>query len=235
MHNPPYWNQGFVKRILRTTGLEPHKVKFSLWDLVKEEVVALDPHPLGVDIIIKKPKMGSYDIEEEVRARLGTYIYGVEGETLEKVVGYLFYLRGLWLGVAESCTGGLLMNRLTNVPGSSNYLRGGIVAYSVEVKRRLLGIPTELIEKEGVVSRGVALGMAKGIMDLLSTDIGVGITGVAGPEGGDEDHPIGEVFIALASKEKGLVERFRFSGTREEIKLKATQSALDMMRRELLE
>jgi nicotinamide-nucleotide amidase len=231
-----------VRRILRTTGLEAHEVRSSLWDLVREGEVVLDSHTLGTDIIIRcnkglldETKRHISTIEEKVRDRLGDYIYGTDSETLEKVVGYLLSLRGMWLGVAESCTGGLLMDHLTNVPGSSNYLRGGVVAYSEEVKIKLLGVPKELIEREGVVSGDVALGMANGIVKLLSVDLGVGITGVAGPTGGDERHPVGEAFIALVSKGRNLVRRFRFSGNREEIKLKVTQAALDMIRRELIQ
>jgi nicotinamide-nucleotide amidase len=223
-----------VKKVLKTTGLEIHRVRSSLWDLIVEEKIKLDSHLLGVDIIIDQPQAKVPSIEEKIRSRLGDYIYGMDEETLEKVVGYLLSLQGLLLGVAESCTGGLLMNRITNVPGSSNYLRGGVVAYSEEIKTKLLSVPKKLIEEKGVVNEDVALEMASGVKKLLSVDIGVAITGIAGPGGGDKIHPVGEVFIALVLKEKRLVKRFRFSGNREEIKLKATQAALDMVRRELI-
>lgn len=168
--------------------------------------------------------------EKEIRKKLQDNIYGIDEERLEEVVGYLLYLRKLTISSAESCTGGLFSNKITDIPGSSLYYKGGIVAYDKDVKVNLLNIPAELIAECGIVSQEVATAMAKEIALLMKTDIGIGITGYAGPEGED----VGRVYIALYSKEILIIKEFRFTGEREEIKEKAVYSALDMVRRELL-
>ena len=170
---------------------------------------------------------------------LGPDLYSADGRTLEQVVGDLLRDKQQRIAVAESCTGGLLSSRLTDVPGSSNYVERGIVAYSNVAKVEWLGVPAEMIAEHGAVSEPVAIAMARGVRDRASVDFGVGVTGIAGPGGGSERKPVGTVVIAVARKgaaEPGVrVRTVRFLGERMLVKSQATQAALDMVRRWLLE
>ena len=169
-----------------------------------------------------------------VREALGTDCYGVDGESLEVVVGALLRERGLSVSTAESCTGGLVAHRLTNIPGSSRYVERGVVVYSNEAKTDLLGVPAELIRAHGAVSAPVAEAMARGACRIGGTACGVAITGIAGPDGGSPEKPVGTVFIGVASPAGVEVRRFRFAGGRESVKWQSAQAALDMLRRALL-
>lgn len=171
----------------------------------------------------------------EMEAAFGTAIFSSTGETLEEVAGQLLRSRGQTIAVAESCTGGLLASRLTDVPGSSDYVVGGVVAYSNRVKVEWLGVPPALIEAHGAVSEPVAVAMAEGVREKQAASIGVGITGIAGPSGGSEAKPVGTVAIAIASEGQATrVRTYRFVGGRPQIKFAATQAALDGVRRLLL-
>jgi nicotinamide-nucleotide amidase len=182
---------------------------------------------IGKEIIEKK--------EKEIRFRLGNNLYGADNETLEMIVGYLLYMRNLTISVAESCTGGLISHRLTNVPGSSRYFQGGVIAYSNEVKENLLGVDPSILNQFGAVSLEVATAMAEGVSTLLKTQLGLGVTGIAGPSGGTPKKPVGLVCIALHSTKETLKKQFHFQGEREEIKEKTSQAALDLVRRHLQE
>ena len=138
------------------------------------------------------------------------------------------------IAIAESCTGGLLSNRLTDIPGSSNYLMYSIIAYSNKSKTQLLGVPEEIIKKYGAVSRQTAKLMAKNVKELANVDIGLSITGIAGPSGETKQKPVGLVYIAVATKNKIICKEFHFSGERKLIKFRSSQAALDMLRRYLL-
>lgn len=143
--------------------------------------------------------------------------------------------RGLKLAVAESCTGGFIGHRLTNVAGSSECFRGGVVAYHNDVKAGVLGVPKELLAKEGAVSEGVALAMARGIRRLLRADFGLAVTGIAGPGGGTADKPVGLTFVALAGPgEEATCERHVWSGERGHNKEQSAGAALEMLRRYLV-
>lgn len=174
------------------------------------------------------------DAGPAVREALGTDCYGVDGESLEVVVGALLRERGLSVSTAESCTGGLVAHRLTNIPGSSRYVERGVVVYSNEAKTDLLGVPAELIRAHGAVSAPVAEAMARGACRIGGTACGVAITGIAGPDGGTPDKPVGTVFVGVASPAGLEVRRFRFPGGREAVKWQSAQAALDMLRRALL-
>ena len=137
------------------------------------------------------------------------------------------------LAIAESCTGGLISNRITNVSGCSKYFMGAVITYSNESKENLLGVSKESIERHGAVSKQVALEMAAGIKHFACVDIGMGVTGIAGPTGGTKSKPVGLVFIALVTDKKCIVKKLRFTGSREEIKFQASQVALDMLRRNI--
>jgi nicotinamide-nucleotide amidase len=168
---------------------------------------------------------------EELRGALGESIYSVDGRQLEAVVGDLLRAGGLTIAVAESCTGGLLASRLTDVPGSSDYVDRGIVCYSNRAKIELLGLPESLIDAHGAVSEPVASAMAEGVRARSGVRVGIGVTGVAGPTGGTPDKPVGTVAIAAVVDDNARVRTFRFIGpAREQIKFQATQAALNMLR-----
>jgi nicotinamide-nucleotide amidase len=174
-------------------------------------------------------------LEVELRKRLGDGIYGADEETLESVVVGLLEERRRTLAVAESITGGMLGARLTNVPHSSHVFFGGLITYTNAVKRDLLGVAGELLDRYGAVSEPVAKAMAVGVRQRLGTEIGVGITGVAGPEGGSPDKPVGLVYVGLAEGPRVEVREYRFLGARGDIRQRAVLSALDDIRRTLLE
>jgi competence/damage-inducible protein CinA-like protein len=160
-------------------------------------------------------------------------IFSSGGESLEQIVGYFLQMRRATLSVAESCTGGLLAERLTRISGSSRYFVGGALVYSNEAKVEFCGVSPELLETHGAVSREVAAALAQGIRERCKTTFGVGITGVAGPTGGTEEKPVGLVYIALADANNTEVVERRFTGDRRRIRWFATQQALDMLRRKL--
>ncbi len=148
---------------------------------------------------------------------------------LERMLGDLLTRRGLTIAVAESCTGGLISHRITDVPGASRYFLLGAVAYSNECKVGQLGVDRALLEQVGAVSRDVAMAMACGIKDVARSDIGIGVTGLAGPEGGTSDKPVGLVFIAAVSNTRQKVERHVFGGTRDAVKQQASNAALTLV------
>lgn len=156
-------------------------------------------------------------------------------ESPEERIGRLLRERGWRLATAESCTGGLIAHRITNVPGSSDYFESGVVTYSNEAKMELLKVPEETIRTYGAVSSKTAIAMAEGIRKLRKTEMGLGVTGIAGPTGGTAVKPVGLVYIALSSPVRVECREFRFDGERETIKLKASEAALDMIRRQLEE
>jgi nicotinamide-nucleotide amidase len=169
-------------------------------------------------------------IENRIKKRFDDIIYGADSDTLQEAVSRILTKSKKTLAVAESCTGGHLSNLITDISGSSKYFLMGIVAYSNDIKIRQLNISKDLIKKDGAVSKNVAKSMANNVRALAGADIGLGLTGIAGPTGTTKKKPAGLVYIALATKKKTLVKEFRFSGTREEIKLQATQQALNLLR-----
>ncbi len=227
-------------RTLRTTGIAESALADLLGDLargVNGMGVAFLPAVHSVDLRVTARGM----VAEEADAKLGDailklraaaerYVYGEQDDDLAAIVLSGLKSRGLRLAVAESCTGGMLGSRLTAVPGSSEAFLGGIIAYDNAVKRELLGISDDILAEHGSVSGEVAAAMALAVQRMLSADIGVGITGVAGPGGGTAAKPVGMVWVAIA----GMAERsvcLRLFGTREEIRERAAQSALEMVRR----
>ncbi|CDM65966.1 competence/damage-inducible protein A [Pyrinomonas methylaliphatogenes] len=170
----------------------------------------------------------------QLEERLGDAIFAFRGETMEEVVGLRLAVGGYTLAVAESCTGGLIAQRLTDVPGASAYFIEGVVAYSNEAKIRTLGVPRELIERCGAVSAPVAEAMAEGVRRRAGTDFGLAVTGIAGPSGGTEDKPVGLVFVALADDAHTEHRRLMLTGDRQLIRWRASQAALDLLRRRLI-
>jgi nicotinamide-nucleotide amidase len=171
---------------------------------------------------------------EKIEAELGDSVFSDNGDSMEQIVGYYLQMRNATLAVAESCTGGLLAERITSVSGSSRYFLGGAVVYSNQLKIAFADVPAALIEKHGAVSREVAAALAEGIRRRSSATLGLGITGVAGPTGGTGAKPVGLVFHALASDGATDVVERKFPGDRKHIRRFASQQALDMVRKKLM-
>jgi nicotinamide-nucleotide amidase len=174
------------------------------------------------------------DMEKKARALLGEYIYGVDDETLESVVVNLLVRKNLRLALAESCTGGAIANRITNVPGSSKAFLAGVVSYSNESKTEILGVPAEMIHKHGAVSPEVAEAMARGAAERTGAEIAVSVTGIAGPDGGSAEKPVGLVYIGLRTPDGVSSTRNFYVGGRQGVKDRSVQTALDTIRTYLL-
>ncbi len=167
---------------------------------------------------------------QQLQGALGPSVYSVDGRTLEAVVGHLLRESGWTIALAESCTGGLLTSRLTDVPGSSDYVERGLVSYSNRAKVELLGVSNSLMAEHGAVSEQVAHAMAEGIRSRAGTNVGIGVTGVAGPGGGTPEKPVGTVAIAIVAGDGARVRTFQFIGDREQVKYQSAQAALNMLR-----
>jgi len=174
------------------------------------------------------------ELSLKIEKALGNAVFAFRGETMEEVVGRSLMMKGFTLAVAESCTGGLIGQRITNVPGSSSYFVESVVTYSNESKTRLLGVDKKLLQTHGAVSKEVARDMARGVRHKAKTDFGLAVTGIAGPGGGTEAKPVGLVFIALADDAHTEHKRLMIPGDRELIRWRASQAALDLLRRRLI-
>ena len=170
----------------------------------------------------------------QIEERLPNAIFAFRGETMEEVIGLRLAVSGFTLAVAESCTGGLIASRLTEVPGSSAYFMEGVVAYANEAKIRLLGVPADLLGEYGAVSAEVAEAMAEGVRLRAETDFGLSVTGIAGPGGGTEEKPVGLVYIALSDDAHTEHRKLMLPGDRHLIRWRASQAALDLLRRRLI-
>jgi nicotinamide-nucleotide amidase len=198
------------------------------WFGVDLRVTVTGPTPAAV----RETSLRAYN---ELFARVSSVVYAEGGFSMEEVVGATLVEKGWRIATAESCTGGLLAKRLTDVPGSSRYVERGFVTYSNESKVELLGVDPAVIAAQGAVSAAVAETMAQGARERAGVEVGVGITGVAGPDGGSEAKPVGTVFIAVSSPLGGAVRVHRMGGSRSAVRERAAQTALDMVRRHLLE
>lgn len=203
--------------------------------------LAFLPTPLGVKLRITvvdsdttRAERNLAEIEQRIRKRIEKYIYGTDDEELEEIVGRLLTEQKLTLAVAESCTGGLIANRITNVPGSSNYFERGVVAYSNRAKTEILGVPEPLLGQFGAVSREAAEAMASGIRRSAKTHIGISTTGIAGPAGGTSEKPVGLVWVGYSDEKETLALKFHFGDNRLRFKERASQAALELVRRKLL-
>jgi len=236
--NEDYSKNIFVKTI-KTIGKGESAIAQEIWHLIdkykKYVKVAFLPQLSRVDIRLFSENKKQFDqFVRELKYSLDEKIYGYDEDSLEDAVANLLINNKMTIATAESCTGGLLAHRLTNVSGSSEYMLGGIVSYSNEVKIVKVGVNKETIIAHGAVSEQTAGEMAKGIQDKFQTDIGIGITGIAGPTGGTNEKPVGLVYIGLAIKEKLIIKRFLFVKDRYINKLLSSQTALNMLRLELL-
>jgi nicotinamide-nucleotide amidase len=229
---------------LRTTGIAESVLARQIGpvdEFLGAATLAFLPSPTGVRlrVTIKGTSATHVDaeitrIEQILRSRAGKYIYGTGTEEIEEVLGRILTERKLTLAVAESCTGGLIADRITNVSGSSVYFERGIVAYSNRTKVQLLAVPDELIARHGAVSEEVAIAMAAGIRASAGTDLAISTTGIAGPSGGSEAKPVGLVWIGFADAHESIAVRHQFGGPRRVIKERASQAALDLLRKKLL-
>jgi nicotinamide-nucleotide amidase len=229
-------------RDLRINGLPESEVEVRvrpLYPLYPDIEVTILATPTGVQL---HPHIWSSDptkaaqildeMTERMALALGENLFSKNGQKMEEVVARLLTENRATISTAESCTGGMLAEYLTNLAGSSNYFLGGAVCYSNEMKMSLAGVSTELIEAKGAVSAEVARALAEGIRKRVGTTIGIGVTGIAGPGGGTPEKPVGLVHIGLATESGSVEQQFRFStGERERNRLMATQAALDMVRR----
>ncbi len=238
-------NDNFIlTKNLLTTGI-PESMLYdklgNIDELLQGAKLAFLPSQFGVRMrltVINKNEENATnkldEIEQKIRSLVGRYIYGIENDTLESVVSKLFIDRGLKLSIAESCTGGLIMSRLTNISGSSNFLERGVVAYSNAAKVELLHVDEDTIQKNGAVSLEVARQLAEGVKAISGTDVGLSVTGIMGPTGATVGKPIGLVFIGLCNDKICTAKEFHFGDDRLLNKDRTSQAALEMLRRNLL-
>jgi nicotinamide-nucleotide amidase len=173
-------------------------------------------------------------VEQEIRKRLGAAVYGVDDETMEVAVGQALLAAGATLAVAESCTGGIIASRITDVPGSSRYFQAGYVTYSNQAKQDILRVPAEVLEKYGAVSEECARAMAVGARERAGVDYAAAVTGIAGPGGGTPEKPVGLVFIGIADSRGCEVERHLWPSSREQFKQRVSQMTLDLVRKRII-
>src|SRR5579859_1149885 len=228
-------------RVYKVVGLPESEVDQRIAPIYKDyqnPATTILATPGGIEIHLRARAASQEEAEtslrelgDKIELTLGDHIYSTHGETMEEIVGMYLVMKRRTVAVAESCTGGLLSERLTRTPGSSNFFLGGVVCYSNELKIKLCGVPEVLLEQNGAVSKPVAQALAEGIRKRSSATIGLGITGVAGPGGGSPEKPVGLVYISLADERGTQIREFRFPGNRERIRNWASQAALEMIRR----
>jgi nicotinamide-nucleotide amidase len=237
-------NKVFVIKNLLATGIPESNLYDKLEnieELLQGAKMAFLPNQFGVRLRITTEGSTQNDaqnkideIEQKIRSKAGKFIYGTENDTLESVVANLLLERGLKISTAESCTGGQISHRLTNISGSSVYFERGITAYSNAAKVELLQVDEDAIHKYGAVSKEVAEQMARGIKSISGTDIGLSVTGILGPGGATPTKPVGYVIIALCDEKSCISKEFRFGDDRLLNKDRTSQAALEMVRRNLL-
>jgi nicotinamide-nucleotide amidase len=236
-----------VRQVFHTFGLPEADVDAKLKGLIPKGAsvdLGMLASPMGVLVsLTTKGKRSAPEnnrdllqkLANDVRSRLSEWLFAEGHDTMEEVVGRELAKRGLMLAVAESCTGGLIGHRLTQVAGSSAYVDRGAVCYSNRAKTEMLGVPVELIARQGAVSKEVAAAMACGIRERANVSVGLSVTGIAGPGGGTETKPVGLVYIGLDDGTgRPITREFRFHGDRNVIKQRSSQAALDLLRRWLL-
>jgi len=238
-------SQAVKLRIIRTCGIAEAKVDEligGLYTIDKNIKIGLAVDEKGVDVRITSSKASEIEtsrllaeLEEKITARLKDYIYGFDNEEMEEIVVRLLMEKRAKLAVAESCTGGLISKRLTDISGSSACFDRGIVSYSNEAKVQMLKVSSKLIEEYGAVSSQAAMAMAESVRRISNTELGIGVTGIAGPTGGTPEKPVGLVYIAISEKGKETrCKGYNFAGNRGMIRMKASQFALNIIRRTLL-
>ncbi len=243
----PYLQEHFgqqgviISKVLRTYGLG----ESSLEDAIKDYILAQSNPTIALlvrsgEVVIRltakapsseQAEILIADLEKNIRDRVGEYIFGINNDRLEEIVGRSLTEKKLTVALAESCTGGLVSSRLTDVPGSSAYLTGSVVCYSNEVKMNVIQVDKTVLEKYGAVSEETARQMASGVRNYFKTSLGIGITGIAGPGGATDTKPVGLVFIAVDGPLGTKCYEYHFVGQRKEIKHRTALAALNQLRR----
>lgn len=223
-----------VRETLKTIGIPRGEIEAIIREVVVEGAMA-QAYSVGPEehIHLTAPEERFEEIKGELIRRLGEAYYGGVEDRLEEVVGRLLRSRGATLAVAESLTGGLICDRITDIPGSSDYFMAGAIAYSNESKVETLGVPEGVMRDRGAVSYETAKLMAEGVKGRFKTTFGLAVTGIAGPTGGSPQKPVGTVYIALATPAETRVEHKLIPGDRRAVKVAASSFALDMLRRAL--
>lgn len=238
-----------VRRVLKIAGRSESRVeeltqplysRWRDWQPSVDTTILAAPGQIELHLSVRGAEVAALETAldraaGEIEAVLPGDVFSQDGKPIEEVVGALLAARGWHIALAESCTGGLATSRLTDVPGSSGYVERGVVAYSNEAKIEMLGVGVNLLTAFGAVSEPVAQSMAEGIRDRAKVQVGVGITGIAGPTGGSDAKPVGTVCISVVTPQTTMVRTFRFPGNRELVKTFAVFTALDMVRRITLE
>lgn len=236
---------GFIRtRTMRVLGLGEPQIESLLKDLARpKEGVEIAYCVSFPEVEVKLRGEGEdqtrldrllAETADKARERLGVHLVAEGGETIDGVVAALFRRKGVTLALAESCTGGLIAKRVTDLAGSSGYFLEGAVTYGNDAKVRRLNVPAELLAKQGAVSAATAMAMARGVRSASGSDIGLAVTGIAGPDGGTEEKPVGTVFLALATGGDCKAKRYHFNWSRERIRTMTAYTALDWLRRHLM-
>ena len=230
---------------LRTTGIVESKLAELITPKLKLEAgvkLAYLPSYSGVDLRVianadnsDESKRKANDLRRYLENSVGKYIYAQDNDSLEEIVGQLLKDNDKTLATAESCTGGFLGSLITNVPGASDWFLGSVVSYANDVKINQLNVSKEIIEQHGAVSEECAHAMASGCRNAIGTDYAVSITGIAGPDGGTDEKPVGTTYIGLASQRETIVNKFNFASDRQANRIRASYAALEMLRRDILD
>jgi len=228
-----------TSKMIRMIGIGESAMEERVMDLIQNQTnPTIAPYVGKGDVLLRITARGNSEAENHrridemyhrVQERLGEYIYGTDEETLEEVIGRQLTAKGWTLATAESCTGGLIGHRLTLVPGSSAYYLGGVVSYSNRLKTDLLQVPESILQEYGAVSEETARAMAEGVRLLTGADVGIGVTGIAGPDGGTEMKPVGLVYYSVALSDKTVVEHRIFPYDRSGNKEAAAQAVLTLL------
>ena len=246
----PYLKEKFPPSVikksktLKITGLGESSVNELIRNYINEQTnfsFGIYAHPEDIQIQITTQAPTEKEVDQllqfsanQLTKILGNYVYGTDQQSLEEVVGNLLKAKNIKVAVAESCSGGRLGEMITNIPGSSEYFQGGVISYNAKIKEELLKVPPEIIKKYGEVSEQVARLMAEGVRKCCYSDIGISITGIAGPGGATEKKQVGLVYIALANGKKTLIQKHQLFGNRQQIRLRASRRALNLLRMYLI-
>jgi nicotinamide-nucleotide amidase len=246
----PYLKEKFPPSVikksktLKITGLGEASVNELIRNYINEQTnfsfgIYANPEDIQIQITTQAPTEKEVDqllqfSSNQLTKILGDYVYGTDQQSLEEVVGNLLKAKNIKVAVAESCSGGMLGEMITNIPGSSEYFQGGVISYNAKIKEELLKVPQEIIKKYGEVSEQVARLMAEGVRKCCYSDIGISITGIAGPGGATEKKQVGLVYMALANGKKTLIQKHQLFGNRQQIRLRASRRALNLLRMYLI-
>ena len=232
-------------RVFRTTGIDESALNEKIADIFEKSTnptVGVLAHWEGVDIRLsaKAESEAKADsliegLGKTLTTRLPNFIYGWDLDNLETIVGRMLTTRQMTLATAESCSGGLIAHRITQVPGSSNYFLRGYVVYSNAAKNEVLEVDNPLIRQKGAVSREVAEALAANVRRIAKADIGLSTTGIAGPSGGSPEKPVGLVYVGISDDQSTQALEFRFTGNRDSVKKRTSQTALEILRRHCLQ